>query len=158
MAVKLPDAPSKTSLSPAEILDYQLPPTQFEESDASICDVSEEGVLLTIKDFDMRDVMDLPSDLERDSLEEVVGNSVDRHGAKQTEAIIALVNALSEARIGAPSANKIMVDIPTFAVPKSVQVPQHFAKEEDKMVIDSDEEFLECDSPPAVPVTPMAQE
>jgi len=80
----------------------------------------------------MSDVMDLLSDLKRDSLEKVVGNSADRHGAKQTEAIIALVNALSEAGIGTPSANEIIVDIPTFAAPESVQVPQHFAKEEDK--------------------------
>jgi len=106
----------------------------------------------------MKDVMNLPSDLERDSLEEVVGNSVDRHKAKQTEAFIALVNALSKARIGAPSANEIMVDIPTFAAPESVQVPQHFAKEEDKMVMDSDEKFPECNSLPVIPVMPMAQE
>ena len=89
-AVKLPDAPPTMSLSPAEILDCQLPLTQFEKSDAFICNVSEEGVLPTIKDFDMRDVMNLLSDLKRDSLEEVVGNSADRHGAKQMEAILAL--------------------------------------------------------------------
>ena len=75
--VKLPDAPPMTSLSPAEILDCQPLLTQFGESDASICDASEEGALPTIKDFDMRDVMDLLSDLERDSLEEVVSNSAD---------------------------------------------------------------------------------
>ena len=74
------------------------------------------------------------------------------------EAIVALVNALSEAGIGALSADEIMVNIPTFAAPESVQVPQHFAKEEDKMVMDSHEKFLECDSPPAIPVAPMAQE
>ena len=157
-AVKLPDAPPTMSLSPAEILDHQPPPTQFGELDASICNASEEGALLTIKDFDMRDVMDLPSDLERDSLEEVVSNSVDQHGAKQTEAIITLVNVLSEAGIGAPSADEIMVNIPTFATPKLVQVPQHFAKEEDKMVMDSNKKFPECDSLPAIPVTPIAQE
>jgi len=151
-AVKLSDAPPTTSLSPAEILDHQPPPTQFGKLDASICDASEEGALPTIKDFDMRDVMDLRSDLEIDSLEEVVSNSADRHGAKQMEAIITLVNALSEAGIGAPSADEIMVNIPTFAA------PQHFAKEEDKMVIDSHEKFLESDSPPAIPVAPMAQE
>jgi len=156
--VKLPDAPLMTSLSPAEILDHQLPPTQFGELDASICDASEEGALPTIKDFNMRDVMDLWSDLEIDSLEEVVGNSADRHGAKQMEAIIALVNALSEARIGAPSADEIMVNIPTFATPESVQVPQHFAKEEDKMVMDSHKKFPEYNSLPAIPVMPMAQE
>jgi len=127
MAVKLPDAPPTTSLFPAEILDHQPPPTQFEKSDTSICDVSEEGALPIIKDFDMRDVMDLPSDLKRDSLEKVVGNSVDQHGAKQMEAIVTLVNALSKARIGTPSADEIMVDIPTFATLKSVQIPQHFA-------------------------------
>ena len=77
MAVKLPDAPPMTSLSPAEILDRQPPPTQFGESDASICDASEEGALLTIKNFDMRDVMDLWSDLEIDSLEEDVSISAD---------------------------------------------------------------------------------
>jgi len=158
MAVKLPDAPLIMSLSPAEILDRQPPPTQFGESDASICDASEEGVLPTIKDFDMRDVMDFPSDLERDSLEEVVSNSADQHGAKQMEAFITLVNALSKARSGTPSADEIMVDIPIFAAPESVQVPQHFAKKEDKMVMDSDEKFLECDSLPAVSVAPMTQE
>jgi len=158
MAVTLPDAPPMTSLSPAEILDCQLPPTQFGELDASICDASEEGALPTINDFDMRDVMDLPSDLKRDSLEEVVANSADQHEAKQMEAIIALVNALSKARIGTPSANEIIVDIPTFATPELVQVPQHFSKEEDKMVMDSNEKFPECDSPPAIPVMQMAQE
>ena len=152
MVVKLPDAPPTISLSPADILDHQQPLTQFGELER------KEGALPTIKDFDMRDVMDLLSDLERYSLEEVVGNSADQHRAKQMEAIIALVNALSEAGIGTPSADEIMVDIPTFAAPESVQVPQHFAKKEDKIVMDSNKKFPECDSPPAIPVTPMAQE
>jgi len=43
MAVKFPDAPPTMSLSPADILDCQPPPTQFGESDTSIYDVSKKG-------------------------------------------------------------------------------------------------------------------
>ena len=71
---------------------------------------------------------------------------------------ILLVNALSKAGIGTPSADEIMVDIPIFSAPESVQVPQHFAKEEDKMVMDSDKKLPESCSLPAIPVTSMAQE
>jgi hypothetical protein len=168
---KITDGQPAKSLSPADILERHASPKDIADPAESTAEQPEEsraaGLPLAAceskeaasgnpgKQFDITDVLNVPSDHETDTQHAMFVEPTEHTGDKQMDAIVALANALTAAGICGSSTDTIMADPTTSSAPSSSVVPAQATLPEDSMAIERHENSRESDvcPPPDVPPT-----